>query len=86
MSTGKESLYNQLKKALGLLTYLTQHRFGATIKELSQELDITPRTVYRILQAFRELEIPITFTINSENRKMFRLVNRPAMAALLGIM
>ena len=82
---GRENGYAQLKKILAILIYLSEHRFGATVQELSKELGVTQRTVYRILKVFREMDIPIQYTLNEDQKRIYRLGNRPRMAGLLGI-
>lgn len=84
---GRASRNVQLKEALEMLRYMAEHRFGATIHEFIEELGINRRKVYRLLVTFRELKIPIITTYRPDSStKVFRLANRPQVAALLGIM
>ena len=50
-----EPAVKSLGRALRLAEVLSHYREGATLKELSDELDLPKSTVHRLLQAYREL-------------------------------
>ncbi len=49
-----------LRSCLEMLVFLVEHRFGATLEELAEELDITRRQVYRYKKALQGAGIELT--------------------------
>ena len=52
-------LHKCLERALRLLAYLCDHRFGGTMEDLADEIGITQRQLYLYLEAFEGAGIPV---------------------------
>lgn len=83
----KNRRHGPVKKALAILRYLVEHRFGATIAELGEETDAKPRNVYRYIAALQEAGIRVRNVAGRGPgvKAKFRLEDRPSYARLLGI-
>lgn len=81
----KRPALSTLKLCIKLLVFLVEHRFGGTLDELAEELDITRRQVYRYKKALEGAGIQLTEHRTSvTQKKTWRLKDRPRFARLVG--
>jgi len=75
-----------LEKSLAILQYLVDHRYGVTIKDLSEEFEMSLREAYRYKAAFERAGIDLSAHFNPETRSnRWRLKDRPKYARLMGM-
>ena len=55
-------LHECLTRAIRLLVYLCDHRFGGTLTDLAEEAGITQRQLYHYLEAFERAGVPVERT------------------------
>lgn len=75
-----------LRKALEVLQYLVDHRFGGTIEELAKEFDLSKRQVRRYLHAIEGAGVALECRRNGASlANVWRLNDRPRYARLMGM-
>ena len=77
---------NPLARAIRVLRFLVDHRFGGTIDDLAAEADVSRRQTYRILKCLEESGVKLTgFGIKGPTKSMFRLADRVTWANRMGV-
>jgi len=56
-----------------LLRTLSAWHYGATIRELADELQVSEKTIRRDLETFQQVGFPLTETVEDHNRKKWRI-------------
>jgi len=56
-----------------LLRTLSTRHFGATVKELADEMGVSEKTIRRDLSVFQKVGFPLTETVEAKGRKKWRL-------------
>ncbi len=74
-----------LTRAMRVLVYLCDHRFGGTIADLADECGVSMRETYRYLNAIEAAGIPIERARRGPGMNMIRLRDRRWLAERLGV-
>jgi predicted DNA-binding transcriptional regulator YafY len=74
---------DSLTKVLMLLKYLSDHRFGGTVKELMAEIEVSRRSLYRYFVVLEQAGIEMNARPGpGAGEARYRLVDRPTYARL----
>lgn len=66
-----------------LLRLLVQRRFGLTVAELADEMNVSQKTIRRDLELLRDVGLPIVETVGSHGRKSWRAEAQAILAQLV---
>lgn len=75
-----------LRKALEVLQYLVDHRFGGTVEDFAKEFELSRRQVRRYLHALEGAGVALDCRRNGPSlANVWRLKDRPRFARLMGM-